>query len=83
MAWLEQVPLDDTLWQQLLDWAQTQLSLETQELLTTLLIELYPQQVDSLNDVMGADENLDLTPDMPLIQLKQILGDAFRLGHSC
>ena len=77
MAWLEQVPLDDTLWQQLLKWAQTQLSLETQELLTTLLIELYPQQVDSLNDAMFADENLDLTPDMPLIQLKQILETHF------
>ena len=77
MAWLEQVPLDDTLWQQLLDWAQTQLSLETQELINTLLIELYPQQVDALNDSMGADENLDLTPDMPLIQLKQILETHF------
>ena len=77
MSWLEQVPLDDTLWQQLLNWAQTQLSLETQELLNTLLIELYPQQVDALNDAMGADENLDLTPDMPLIQLKQILETHF------
>ena len=26
---------------------------------------------------MGADENLDLTPDMPLIQLKQILETHF------
>ncbi len=77
MAWLELVPLDEVLWQQLLDWAQTQLSLETQELLNTLLIELYPQQVDALNDAMGADENLDLTPDMPLIQLKQILETHF------
>ena len=77
MAWLEQVPLEVALWQQLLDWAQTQLSLETQELINTLLIELYPQQVDALNDEMGADENLDLTPDMPLIQLKQILETHF------
>ena len=77
MSWLEQVPLDDTLWQQLLDWAHTHLSLETQELLNTLLIELYPQQVDALNDEMGANENLDLTPDMPLIQLKQILETHF------
>jgi hypothetical protein len=77
LAWLELVPLNEALWQQLLDWAQTQLSLETQELLNTLLIELYPQQVDALNDTMGADENLDLTPDMPLIQLKQILETHF------
>ena len=77
IAWLEQVPLDEALWQQLLDWAQTQLALETQELLNTLLIELYPQQVDGLNDAMGADENLDLTPDMPLVQLKQILETHF------
>jgi hypothetical protein len=77
LGWLELVPLNEALWQQLLDWAQTQLSLETQELLNTLLIELYPQQVDALNDTMGADENLDLTPDMPLIQLKQILETHF------
>ena len=77
IAWLELVPLDIVLWQQLLDWANTQLSLETQELINTLLIELYPEQVDALNDAMGADENLDLTPDMPLIQLKQILETHF------
>ena len=77
IAWLEQVPLDEALWQQLLNWAQTHLSLETQELINTLLIELYPELVDALNDPMGADENLDLTPDMPLIQLKQILETRF------
>jgi hypothetical protein len=71
------VPLDEVLWQQLLNWAQTHLSLETQELINTLLIELYPELVDALNDPMGADENLDLTPDMPLIQLKQILETRF------
>ena len=45
IAWLEQVPLDESLWQQLLDWAQTHLSLETQELVNTLLIELYPSRL--------------------------------------
>ena len=46
-------------------------------MINTLLIELYPDLVDALNDPMGADENLDLTPDMPLIQLKQILETRF------
>ena len=46
-------------------------------MINTLLIELYPELVDALNDPMGADENLDLTPDMPLIQLKQILETHF------
>jgi hypothetical protein len=77
IAWLEQVPLERSLWQQLLEWTHTHLSLETQELVNTLLIELYPEQVDALNDRMGAEENLDLTPDMPLIQLKQILETHF------
>lgn len=76
-AWLELVPIDDAFWRQLLDWAHVQLSFESQELINTLLIELYPEQVDALNDVMGADENLDLIPDMPLIQLKQILETHF------
>lgn len=71
--WLEEVPLDHDLWRQLMSWAQSALSLEAQELLVTLLIELYPEFVDELEDDMGADETLELTPDMPVIRLRQII----------
>ncbi len=73
IAWLEQIAIEPDLWQQLTDWGEAALSLESQELLNALLIELYPAQVDVLEDAMGVDEKLDLTPDMPLVQLKQVI----------
>jgi len=77
IAWLEQVALEPDLWRRLVEWSETFQSLETQELINTLLIELYPQQVDALNDAMSAEENLDLVPDMPLVELRQILETHF------
>ncbi|SDN56171.1 hypothetical protein [Vreelandella arcis] len=73
LNWLESAPLEDDLWHQLVAWSERTLSLEAQELINTLLIELYPEQVDLLEDQMGVDENLDLEPDMPLIRLRQLM----------
>jgi hypothetical protein len=72
-AWLEQVSADTDLWLQLADWAEAAFTIETQELINTLLIELYPDHTDSLEDFMAAEESMDLVPDMPLIQLKQLI----------
>ena len=77
IAWLEQVALEPDLWRRLVEWSETSQSLETQELINTVLIELYPQQVDALNDAMSAEENLDLVPDMPLVELRQVLETHF------
>ncbi|SFT57992.1 hypothetical protein [Halomonas saccharevitans] len=73
IAWLEEVPLEETLWPQLAAWSARTLPLEAQELVNTLLIELYPEQVDPLEDQMGIEERLELTPDMPLVRLKQLI----------
>ncbi|SDL93788.1 hypothetical protein SAMN05661010_02916 [Modicisalibacter muralis] len=73
LAWLEEVTLETDLWQQLVAWSERTLPLEAQELVNTLLIELYPTLVDPLEDRMGADECLELTPDMPLVRLKQLI----------
>ncbi|WP_442487935.1 hypothetical protein [Halomonas litopenaei] len=72
-AWLEQVPLAEELWQELIDWSRQTLSLEAQELIHTLLLELYPEIVDPFEDQMGVEEGLELTPDMPLVRLKQLI----------
>ena len=77
IAWLEQVALEPDLWRRLVEWSETSQSLETQELINAVLIELYPQQVDALKDAMSAEENLDLVPDMPLVELRQILETHF------
>ena len=72
-AWLDQVSPESDLWLQLTDWAEAAFTVETQELINTLLIELYPDHADALEDYMAAEESLDLIPDMPLIQLKQLI----------
>ncbi len=77
LPWLEQVELTDTLWQELCDWAEAALSVESQELLHSLLLELYPTLVDSLEDAMSVQEKQELHPDMPLIQLKQLIETHF------
>ena len=73
LTWLASVPLEPDLWSQLVEWAARTLPLEAQELLNTLLIELYPEAVDALEERMGVDENLDLEPDMPLMRLRQLI----------
>jgi hypothetical protein len=73
LNWLETVPLDTDLWQQLTAWAERTLQLETQELVNTLLMELYPAVVEPFEDQMSADEKVELVPDMPLVRLKQLI----------
>ena len=72
-VWLDQVSAETDLWLQLTDWAEAAFTVETQELINTLLIEIYPDHADGLEDHMAAEESLDLVPDMPLIQLKQLI----------
>lgn len=73
LNWLESVPLEEDLWTQLVAWSERTLSLEAQELINTLLIELYPERIDPLEDQMGVTENLDLEPEMPLMRLRQLI----------
>jgi hypothetical protein len=72
-VWLDQVSAEADLWLQLTDWAEAAFTVETQELINTLLIEICPDHADGLEDYMAAEESLDLVPDMPLIQLKQLI----------
>lgn len=63
--WLErQQPEGRRLWRELSDHARATWTLETQELLHALIMELYPERVDELERHMGADEDHDLIPDM-------------------
>ncbi len=63
--WLEKTTIPEAmLWQALLDWSRKHWSLETQEMLNSLLMELYPDRVDELEETMGASESQDLVPEM-------------------
>jgi hypothetical protein len=60
--------LDD--WRTLTDYVRQNHDLETQELLHSLLLELYPTLVDDLEEQMCVEETLDLRPEMSLKDFK-------------
>ncbi len=60
-------------WCRLTDWSTENLSIETQELINSILIELYPELVDNLELETGADENMPLVPSMALDELEEII----------
>lgn len=73
LDWLQGNPARSDLWPSLIDWASRQCSLEAQELINTLLIELYPDAIDPLEDELGCDECLELQPEMRAMQLRQLI----------
>ncbi|OUR81362.1 hypothetical protein A9Q77_02125 [Marinomonas sp. 42_23_T18] len=60
-------------WNSLILWSEEACSLQGQELLVSLLLELHPELVDDLEDYHGSEEFLDLDPVMPVQSLKQVI----------
>jgi hypothetical protein len=60
-------------WEQLSQWAEQRLSLQGQELLNCILMELYPELVDSLEDSFSLVESLELQPEMPAAELQALI----------
>lgn len=75
LDWLVRTPSTSTLWTDLLNWTAGHCSLEAEELLNTLLIELYPDCIDSLENELGCEERLELQPDMKAATLRTMIGD--------
>lgn len=75
--WLDRTPAHPELYEELIQWARSHCFLEAQELVNTLLIELYPDLVDSLDDEFGCRETMDLQPDMKARQLKNLIEQKF------
>ncbi|WP_079203743.1 hypothetical protein [Pseudomonas sp. CC6-YY-74] len=69
--WLANHPLQS--WEQLSSWAEQQLSLQGQELLNCILLELYPELIDSLEDSFSLVESLELQPQMPAAELQALI----------
>ena len=67
------IPHEENGWHHLSDWSTENLSIETQELINSILIELYPELVDNLEQETGADENMPLVPSMALDELEDII----------
>ena len=60
-------------WNELLRWSEAHCSLQGQEMLVSMMLELYPALVDDLEDYHTVEEFLDLDPLMPVQQLKEII----------
>ncbi|MDM8349051.1 hypothetical protein P8H27_09060 [Pseudomonas sp. sp1636] len=69
--WLASQPLQS--WAQLQAWSARMLGLQGQELLNCILLELYPELVDSLEDRLVVVENLELQPQMPARELRALI----------
>ena len=65
------------LWDGLVTWAEANLGLEAQELLNSLLIELYPDLVDDLENHTGSLEAMAIDPAMTLRGLLDLIRDRY------
>ncbi|WP_414157268.1 hypothetical protein [Pseudomonas sp. BNK-15] len=71
--WLDRQPCSEGLWPRLLGWSQAHAGLGCQELLVSLLLELYPEQVTPLAEHMSVEEGWRLDAEMPLVQLRALI----------
>jgi hypothetical protein len=75
--WLASDGLEVSNWRQLHEWAQQHYSLETQELLVSLLFELYPAIVNPKEDQLAINESLTYDPT----QSAQNLADSIQESY--
>ncbi len=79
--WLEEqgavLASNHYVWASLTQYAEQHWHIETQEVINTLLIELYPELVDGLEEQMGVDESHQITPEMPVAELLEIIEDKY------
>ncbi|WP_449433265.1 hypothetical protein [Pseudomonas putida] len=71
--WLNRQPASADLWPRLLACSEAHAPVGCQELLVSLLLELYPELVTPLAEQMGANEAWRLDAQMPLTQLRTLL----------
>lgn len=71
--WLDTQACSAGLWQRLQGWSEAHAGVGCQELLVSLLLELYPEQVTPLAEQMGVVEGCQLGAQMPLAQLRELI----------
>lgn len=77
VEWLDRTPAHQGLYEELISWAGNHCSLEAQELINTMLIELYPELVEPIDDELGCQESMDLKPDMKASKLRDLIHEKF------
>ena len=64
-------------WTTLVTYAEDQWHVETQEVINTLLMELYPDLVDKFEESMWVDESYEAIPEMPVSRLVRLIEDKY------
>ena len=67
---LSQINDGQSAWQHLSEWALENTSMECQELLNSLILEIYPHEINEFENMMGVDEFIHFDPSMGLEVLK-------------
>lgn len=78
IQWFDAQPVSSDLWTRVQGWAQSHGGKGCQELLVSLLLELYPQLVDPLAEQMAVSEGFRLNADMPLTELRVLMENHYR-----
>ena len=67
-----------SLWTRLCDWAEDELTMETQEVLHSLLIDVHPDVCEGLESTLTVSEKSDVDPAMSVSTLRSILSESYR-----
>ncbi len=76
-SWFDEAATQVQSWQQIQQWAEQHYSLETQELLINLMLELYPEMVDDLEQHMAVVESLQYDPTACAQDLADAIQDTY------
>jgi hypothetical protein len=76
--WFAGQSVSSDLWSRLQTWTGLNSGTGCQELLVSLLLELYPEQVDPLAEQMSVNEGFRLNADMPLDELCTLIETEYR-----
>jgi hypothetical protein len=64
-------------WSSLIQYAEQHWLVETQEVINTLLIELYPELVDGFEEQMWVEEIYEVTPEMMVVDLIALIEEKY------
>ena len=64
-------------WNQFLNWCYQNCVLQTQELMISIILELYPSIVDELENYQVVDESMNLYPSMSLSTFKVLIEEKY------
>ncbi len=68
----------ESLWARLCAWAESELEIETQETLHSLLLDVHPEACEGLEASLRTTERSDLTPDMSVSELRALLTSSYQ-----